>query len=100
MKYLLLLPLLALACASSAAVSAVPTAAQAETLTPTAEGKVCAVVTASESVNVRDKDHNVIGQLSHAEIVTEESGEGDWWWVRGDLAGKVRSTYLQVVQCP
>lgn len=100
MKYLLLLPLFALACASSAAVSAVPTVTQAETLTPTAEGKVCAVVTASESVNVRDKDHNVIGQLSHAEIVIVEDMAGDWWLVRGDLAGRVRSTYLEVVQCP
>jgi len=103
MKYLLLLPLLALACSSSAAVSAppsVPTATRAAILTPTAEGKVCALVIASEAVNVRDKNHKVIGQLSHGKIVTVESGVGDWWMVKGDLTGRVRSTYLEVVQCP
>lgn len=100
MKYLLLLPLLALACASSAAISALPTVTQAAILPPTAEGQVCALVTASEAVNVRDEDHKVIGQLSHAEIVTVESGVGDWWTVKGDLTGRVRSAYLEVVQCP
>lgn len=100
MKSLLLLPLLALACTSSAAISALPTATQAAILTPTAEGQVCALVTASEAVNVRDKDHKVIGQLSHGEIVTVESGVGDWWTVKGDLTGRVRSTFLEVVQCP
>jgi len=100
MKYLLLLPLLALACSSSAAVSAplsVPTATQAATLTPTAEGKVCALVTASESLNVRDETHNVIGHLSHGEIVIVQDTDGDWWKVG---QGYVRSKYLQVVVCP
>jgi len=103
MKYLLLLPLLALACSSSAAVSSlpsVPTATRAAILTPTAEGKVCALVIASEAVNVRDKNHKVIGQLLHGEIVTVESRVGDWWTLEGDPTRRVRSLYLQVVPCP
>lgn len=100
MKYLLLLPLFALACSSSAAVSSltgVPTATQAAILTPTAEGKVCALVTASESLNVRDETHNVIGHLSHGEIVIVQDTDGDWWKV-GE--GYARSKYLQVTPCP
>lgn len=99
MKRLLVLSLLCIACVSSAIVAdvpAVPTATQAASSV-----SVCAVVTASDAVNVRDENHHVIGQLSHGEVVTVRDGVGDWWQVDGaSVSGRVRALYLQLVACP
>lgn len=102
MKIVFFIPLLLLACAFSAMVTAppvVPTATWAVSLSPTASSAMCARVIAVESVNVRDDKNDVIGHLYYGDVVTLSDGVGDWWIVTGSVSGRVRSTYLKVVDC-
>jgi uncharacterized protein YgiM (DUF1202 family) len=106
--------LLSLACLQTAVLqtaapgtpSAIPSVTEAATSTqePTATAQACAVVTASEALNVRAQPNehgNILGWLAADDVIRVEDAAGEWWLVSADpsLTGYVRAAYLARREC-